>query len=91
MLVKNESKVTEVKLENGTVFRVGDDYGDGTIFSIEVGEEFESEIFESYMEFEDEEGNEVSAKEVKLCLNITDRGEGWSVFMTEEGKEVIEA
>jgi len=91
MLVKNESKVTEVKLENGTVFTVGDDYGDGTIFSIEVGEEFESEIFESYMEFEDEEGNEVSAKEVKFCLDIRDGDDGWSVYMTGNGKDVIEA
>ena len=89
MLVKNESKVTEVTLENGTVLRVGDDYGDGVIFNIQVGEEFENEIKD--WAFEDWDDNVVPTSEVKLCLDIRDGEEGWSVYMTGDGKEVIEA
>ena len=89
MLVKNESKVTEVTLENGTVFRVGDDYGDGVIFNIQTGEEFEKEIED--WDFEDWDDNVVPTSEVKLCLDIRDGDEGWSVYMTGDGKEVIEA
>jgi len=89
MLVKNESKVTEVTLENGTVFAVGDDYGDGVIFNIQTGEEFEKEIKD--WPFEDWDDNVVPTSEVKLCLDIRDGDEGWSVYMTGNGKEVIEA
>jgi len=89
MLVKNESKVTEVTLENGTVFRVGDDYVDGVIFNIQTGEEFEKEIKD--WDFEDWDDNVVPTSEVKLCLDIRDGDEGWSVYMTGDGKDVIEA
>ena len=89
MLVKNEVKVTEVKLENGTVYSVGDDYGDGVIFSIETGEEFEKEIKD--WDFEDWDDNVVPTSEVKLVLHLRDGEEGWSVYMTGDGKEVIEA
>ena len=89
MLVKNESKVTEITLENGTVFRVGDDYGDGKIFNIQVGNDFENEIKD--WDFEDWDDNVVPTSEVKLCLDIMDGEDGWSVYMTGDGKEVIEA
>lgn len=89
MLVKNESKVTEVQLENGTVFAAGDDYGDGKIFNIQVGNDFENEIKD--WDFEDWDGNVVPASEVKLRLDVIDGEEGWSVFITGDGKEVIEA
>lgn len=89
MLVKNESKVTEVQLENGTVLRVGDDYGDGKIFNIQVGNDFENEIKD--WDFEDWDDNVVPTSEVKLCLDVMDGEEGWSVYMTGDGKEVIEA
>jgi len=89
MLVKNESKVTEVTLENGTVFAVGDDYGDGVIFNIQVGNDFENEIKD--WDFEDRDDNVVPSSEVKLCLDIRDGDEGWSVYMTGDGKDVIEA
>ena len=88
MLVKNESKITEVQLKNGTVLRVGEDYEEGTIISIEAGKEFEKEIKDNL--FEDWDGNKVSTSEVKLVLHITDGGEGWSVFMTENGDELVE-
>ena len=89
MLVKNESKVTEITLENGTVFAVGDDYGDGKIFNIQVGNDFENEIKD--WDFEDWDDNVVPTSEVKLCLDIRDGEEGWSVYMTGDGKDVIEA
>ena len=89
MLVKNEVKVSSIELENGTVYSVGDDYGDGFIFSIETGNDFENEIKD--WDFEDWDDNVVPTSEVKFVLHVRDGEEGWSVYMTGDGKEVIEA
>jgi len=89
MLVKKDSKITEVQLANGNTFTIGNDHGDGRIFSIRAGEELENEIKD--WPFEDWDGNEVPTSKVKLCLEIMDGEDGWSVFMTEDGISVLEA
>jgi hypothetical protein len=88
MLVKKDSKITEVQLADGTLLAIGDVHGDGTIFEIEAGTDFENEIKD--WDFEDWDGNLVPASEVKIRLDVLDRGEGWSVFLTDDGTEVIE-
>lgn len=89
MLVKKEVKVSSIELKNGTVFTVGDDYGDGVISNIQTGKAFDNEIKD--WDFEDWDDNVVPTFEVQFCLDIRDGDEGWSVYMTADGKEVIEA
>ena len=89
MVVKSEVKISSVQLDNGTIFEVGDDYGDGRIFNIQVGNDFEEEIKD--WGFEDWDDNVVPTPDVKLCLDIVDGEEGWSVYLTADGKQVIEA
>ena len=89
MLVKNEVKVSSIELENGTVFTVGDDYGDGRIFNIQAGNDFKEEIKD--WDFETWGDDVVPTEDVKFCLDIVDGDSGWSVYMTGDGDEVIEA
>ena len=88
MQVKNVNKINEIQLTNGTTFAVGDVHGDGIIFEIQAGSDFDNEIKD--WEFEDWDGNPVSFTKVKARLDVVDGDEGWSVFLTEDGTEVME-
>ncbi len=89
MQVFKENKVVKVILENGETYELHDDFGDGTIVNIVVGEELKEEI--EGWDFEDWDDNEVPTSEVKLKLDVMDGEDGWSVFMKGDGTEVIEA
>ena len=88
MQVKNVNKTNQIQLTNGTTFAVGDVHEDGIILEIQAGSDFDNEIKD--WEFEDWDGNPVSSTEVKARLDVVDGGEGWSVFLTEDGTEVVE-
>ena len=88
MKVLKEVKVSKVELDNGTIFEVGNDFGDGVIRGIEVGNDFEKEI--EGWEFEDEDENEVSYKDVLCMLQIEDRGEGWGIYISKDGRDLME-
>ena len=89
MRVVKDVKVFKVEFDNGTIFEVGDYYGDGKIESIEIGNDFKEEIEE--MEFEDLDENRVPREDVVCQLIVTDGpDDGWGIYIDKEGKEVIE-
>ena len=88
MKVLEEVIVKKVELDNGTIFEVGNYYGDGLITGIEIGNDFEKEI--EGWEFEDEDENEVSYKDVLCMLQIEDRGEGWGIYISKDGRDLME-
>ena len=88
MKVLKEVIVNKVELDNGTIFEVGGYYGGGYIRKIEIGNDFEKEI--EGWEFEDEDENEVSYKDVLCMLQIEDRGEGWGIYISKDGRDLME-
>jgi len=88
MKVLEKVIVSKVELDNGIIFEVGNHYGDGLVTGIEIGNDFEKEI--EGWEFEDEDSNEVSYKDVVCLLQIEDRGEGWVIYISKEGRDLME-
>lgn len=87
MQIKTELKVSQVALENGTEFRVGDEFGDGTIVELIVGPELKERIKD--WDFVDEYGDVYPYSDVAVEIIIEEDGEGWGTYFTEGGEELM--